>query len=117
LRPGGWNHEQWLAPFLAAPPRPARLSGMALHCHDRLPAIVPAVGAAVVGEVATLRAEDHDDALSTLDDLEGTALDLYQRLRVRVDDGEEVWAWVAGPIVAAALGPATLVPGGDWLAR
>lgn len=117
LRPGGWNHEQWLAPLLAEPTRPARLAGMALHHHDGLPAIVPADGGStVVGDVASLRADGYDEALATLDFLEGTAHDHYRRVAVTVLDGEDVWVWVAGPVVATALGPDTVVAGGDWLA-
>jgi periplasmic divalent cation tolerance protein len=118
LRPGGWNHEQWLAPLLAAPCRPARITGMALHHHDGLPAVVPgATTTAVVhGDVATLRPDGYADALAVLDFLEGTAADHYRRVQVTTDDGEDVWVWVAGPAVAAALGPETVVAHGDWLA-
>lgn len=116
LRRGGWNHDRWLAPFLAGPPRPARLPGMVLHHVDGLPALAPAAGATVTGEVATFRPDRHDEALAALDRLEGTADDLYRRMAATVEDGERVWVWIAGPAIAATLGPHTAVPDGDWLA-
>ena len=116
LRPGSWNHGAWIAEFLVGPCRPARLDGFALHHHAGLPAIVPDAGCSVVGEIADLDPARYDAALRTLDVLEGTAHGHYLRETATVVGGEEVWLWVAGERVAAALGPATLVHHGDWLA-
>jgi periplasmic divalent cation tolerance protein len=115
LRPGSWNHDRWLAPFLAGPCRPARLEGFALHHHDGLPAIVRAMGGSVLGEIADLVPSRYDEALAHLDVLEGTADDEYRRVTAQVEGGEEVWLWVAGPTISAAVGARTLVAHGDWL--
>jgi periplasmic divalent cation tolerance protein len=115
LRPGSWNHDRWLAPFLAGPCRPGRLPGFALHHHAGLPAIVPCPGGTVLGDIADLHAGSHDQALARLDLLEGTADDHYRRVTARVVGGEEVWLWVAGPAITAAVGSHTLVDHGDWL--
>ena len=116
LRPGGWNHEQWLVPLLAAPCRPGRLPGMALHHYEGLPAIVPAApDSVVVGDVAAIRAEGYDDSLAMLDFLESTATDHYRRVSATTDAGDEVWVWVAGARLSRELGEHSLVPHGDWL--
>lgn len=126
LRPGGWNHEQWLAPLLAGPCRPASVDGMALHHHAGLPALTPSAdgGSSVVGDLADLRVDGYDEALAVLDFLEDTATDHYRRVQVSVavpvDGGgaggfESAWVWVAGTRLAAELGPASLVEHGDWL--
>jgi periplasmic divalent cation tolerance protein len=115
LRPGSWNHDRWLAPFLVGPCRPARLHGFALHHHDGLPAIVPWPGGSVLGDIADLDAGRYDEALARLDVLEGTAEDEYRRVTARVEGGEEVWLWVAGPAISAVVGARTLVAHGDWL--
>jgi periplasmic divalent cation tolerance protein len=115
LRPGSWNHDEWLAPFLAGPCRPARLEGFALHHYAGFPAIVPATSGSVLGDIADLDAARYDEALARLDVLEGTADDEYRRVIAEVTSGEKVWLWVAGPVIAAALGGRTLVAHGDWL--
>ena len=116
LRPGGWNHERWLAPVLAGVCRPAQLAGMALHHHGGLPYVVPAeTGRLVTGDVATLVADGYGEALAHLDRLEDTAGDHYRRVTAETVDGETVWVWVAGGRVSRELGPDTLVEHGDWL--
>jgi periplasmic divalent cation tolerance protein len=114
LRPGGWNHEAWLAPLLARPCRPACAEGLALHHHDGLPAVVRTPTGTVVGEIADLLSDGYDDALALLDLLEGTSVGHYRRVTARVVGGEEVWLWVAGDRLATELGEHTLVRGGDW---
>ena len=116
LRPGGWNHEQWLVPLLAAPCRPGRLLGMALHHHEGLPALVPAAAdSVVIGDVATIKSEGYDESLAMLDFLESTATDHYRRVAVTTDAGADVWVWVAGDRLSGELGEHSLVPHGDWL--
>ena len=115
LRPGSWNHDRWLAPWLAAPCRPARLDGYALHHHGGLPYVVAAPGSSVVGDVAPLDPARYDEAMARLDELEDVAGGHYLKVRVRLHGGEEAWVYVAGPRVAAALGATTLVDHGDWL--
>ncbi len=118
LRPGSWNHERWLAPWLAGPCRPAVLTGHALHHHDGLPYVVASPGTEVAGELAALDPERYDAGLSRLDELEDVERRHYDRVRVdvRTELGvEAAWVWVAGPSVAAALGSATRVAAGDFL--
>lgn len=114
LRPGGWNHDAWLAPLLARPCRPAVVDGLALHHHEALPMVVPDLAGRVVGEVADLLPARYDDGLALLDELEETAQDEYRRVQVDTVDGEAVWVWLAGPRLAGALGGHTLVASGDW---
>lgn len=117
LRPGGWNHDRWLAPWLALPCRAAVLDGHELHHLDGLPYVVPGPRGAVVGDVAVLDGVRYDDALAELDRLEGVDCGHYRRVAVDLDGGERAWVWLAGAAVAARLGEPTLVVGGDWLAR
>ena len=116
LRPGGWNHDRWLAPLLAGPCRPAAVAGLALHHHEGLPCVVPAApDSVVVGDIADLDPDRYDEGLAHLDILEDTASGLYRRDTVETVEGELVWVWFAGTRIAAAVGPATLVDHGDWL--
>lgn len=112
LRPGSWNHDRWLRPWLARPCRPATLSGYALHEIDGLPYVVVDAGASVVGDVADLA---DTRALAALDELEGVADGHYERIEICLPDGERAWTYVAGPLVADRLGPQSLVGHGDWL--
>ena len=116
LRPGSWNHDRWLAPWLAGGCRPARLAGHALHHHGGLPYIVPdPEGRVVEGHVADLDPSRYDAALAKLDELEQVDRRHYDRVTVTLVGGERAWAWVAGPGVAVGLGAPTLVGHGDWL--
>lgn len=115
LRPGSLNHRDWMAPHLAGPCRPARVSGVALHHVGGLPYLVPAPGAVVVGDLADLDPERYDSILELLDEFEGTHAGHYRRLVVVTAAGEEAWAWLAGDGLAAAVDASTLVEGGDWL--
>jgi periplasmic divalent cation tolerance protein len=118
LRPGSWNHDRWLAPWLAAPCRPASLRGHALHHHDGLPYLVPDTSVrddVVVGDVADVDPDRYDDAMAALDELEGVDIGHLVRVEVELVGGEPAWAYVAGPLVADALGPDTHVVRGDWL--
>lgn len=117
LRPGSWNHDRWLAPWLAAPCRPGRLDGYALHHLDGLPYVVASAepDASVRGDVAALDADRYDAAMARLDELEDVAGRHYDKVRVTLADGTDAWVYVAGPRVAARLGHATLVDHGDWL--
>ena len=78
-------------------------------------------GDTVVGEVYRLNAEQASEAWEVLDHYEGCSGDCpepheYQRQRVRVllDDGNEVDAWAY--ILTSFPQAAVLVPGGDYLA-
>ena len=113
LRPGSWNHEDWLAPFLTGPCRPGLLAGHALHHLDGLPYVVPDddMPTPVVGDVAAVAAP----GLDRLDELEDVAGGHYARVEVALVDGSPVWTYIAGPRIVDRLGPATLVAHGDWL--
>ena len=115
LRPGSWNHERWMAPFLASPCRPARVAGMALHHVDGLPYLVADAARTVIGDLADLDPARYDDTLELLDEFEGTHAGHYRRVVVTTEGGEEAWAWLAGDDLTAATGRETLVPSGDWL--
>ena len=116
LRHGSWNHDRWLAPYLAGPCRPARLSGVALHLVGGLPYLVAADHrAGVVGDLADLDPARYDAALERLDELEGTHTGHYRRVVVTTDAGEEAWAWLAGDDLTSAVDGSTLVVSGDWL--
>jgi periplasmic divalent cation tolerance protein len=116
LRPGSWNHDRWLAPWLAGRCRPAQLAGHALHHHGGLPYVVPDRGGRVVeGHVADLDRDRYDAAMAKLDELEDVERRHYDRVTVTLVGGERAWVWVAGPAVAAELGAPTLVAHGDWL--
>ena len=118
LRPGSWNHERWLAPWLGSPCRPAHVAGHALHHFERLPYLVaePTSTTLVRGDVADLDPARYDTAMADLDLLED--VDGGHLVRVEIDtvEGERAWMYVAGPLVADLLGPATRLDHGDWLA-
>lgn len=115
LRPGSWNHERWMAPFLARPCRPATLTGYALHLVGGLPYLVATTDAVVTGDLADLDPDRYESTLALLDEFEGTHDGHYRRVVVTTDAGEEAWAWLAGDDRTADVGAATLVPSGDWL--
>ena len=115
LRPGSWNHRDWMAPHLAGPCRAASVSDVALHHVGGLPYLVPATGAVVIGDLADLDPGRYDSILDLLDEFEGTHAGHYRRSVVTTDGGEEAWAWLAGDDLTAAVDASTLVPGGDWL--
>lgn len=116
LRPGSWNHDAWMAPYLASPCRPARVAGMALHHVGGLPYLVSvADGSVVLGDLADLDPARYDATLELLDEFEGTHAGHYRRVVVTTDVGEEAWAWLAGDDLTAAVGASTLVASGDWL--
>jgi len=112
LRPGSWNHDRSLAPWLAAPCRPAALPGHALHHLEGLPYVCAEPGARVDGDVAELSGAAALAALDRLEDVDGGH---YARVELPLDDGTPAWVWVAGARVAARLGSATRVAHGDWL--
>ena len=116
LRPGSWNHDAWLAPWLDGEAEEAVLDDHRLHAHDGLPYVVAEAGATVRGHLARLAAATYAEGLARLDRLEDVETRHYDRVAVVVG-GVAAWLYVAGPAVAARLGPATVVPGGDWLAR
>lgn len=118
LRPGGWNHDDWMAPFLAAPCRPATVAGVALHHVGGLPYLVAAGEASVVvGDLADLDPARYDATLELLDEFEGTHAGHYRRVVVTTSAGDEAWAWLAGDDLSASIDDSTHVASGDWLAR
>ena len=118
LRPGSWNHDRWLAPWLARPCRPGRLGGHVLHHLERLPYLVADPGATTLieGDVADLDPDRYDAAMAELDVLEDVAGGHLVRAEVDLVGGERAWVYRAGPLVDGLLGPATEVGHGDWLA-
>lgn len=116
LRPGSWNHRDWMAPHLAAPCRPASVAGVALHHVGGLPYLVPAgPGSVVIGDLADLDPDRYDEILELLDEFEGTHEGHYRRVGVVTAAGESAWAWLAGDDLTAGVDASTLVASGDWL--
>jgi len=115
LRPGSWNHDRWMAPFLAATCRPGRVAGMALHHVDGLPYLVPSPGSVVLGDLADLDPARYDATLELLDEFEGTHAGHYRRVVLTTEAGEEAWAWLAGDDLTASVDDTTVVASGDWL--
>jgi gamma-glutamylcyclotransferase (GGCT)/AIG2-like uncharacterized protein YtfP len=79
--------------------------------HDYPAAIFDAESPGLItGETYTLLAHSLDDALTRLDEEEGTVEGLYQRVEVTTERGVTAWAYAfgAGP-------PLTPIPSGDWL--
>jgi gamma-glutamylcyclotransferase (GGCT)/AIG2-like uncharacterized protein YtfP len=114
LRAGSWNHDAWLAPWLAGPTEPATLPGYALHHHGGLPYITPSPERFARGELARLDPARYDEGLMRLDELEDIDDRHYDRVVVEVG-GEPAFVYVAGPRIAARLGAGTEIPSGDWL--
>ena len=71
----------WAWALNRAPIVDARLRGFALHSLGAFPCVVPNVSAYAWGEVFRINATD----LRTLDELEGTDVGLYRRVRVNLD--------------------------------
>jgi periplasmic divalent cation tolerance protein len=117
LRPGSWNHDRWLAPWLAAPCRPAQVAGHALHHLERLPYLVPDPSSPTLvhGDVADLDPARIDGALAALDLLEDVDGGHLIRVEAELVGGERAWMYVAGPLVEDLLGPDTRLDHGDWL--
>lgn len=119
LRPGSWNHDEWLAPWLAAPCRADAVRRHRLHHLDGLPYVV-ASGCdddVVVGDLADLDGRRAREALAALDRLEDVEGGHYVRVEVVTTGRERAWMWVAGPLVRHRLVPSSVVGHGDWLAR
>lgn len=113
LRRGSWNHDEWLAPWLADLPQSRVLAGYALHAYAGLPYVVADPGRSVAGELAQLDPRVYDEALERLDTLEDVRGRHYDRTEVVIGD-DRALLYVAGPIVAAELGDDTVVDSGDW---
>lgn len=123
LRPGDANHHLVADAVRAAP---AWLADHALHGHGLpFPYVTPQPGAWVRGEVVWPAEGSHGELLARLDQLEGFVAEgdpanHYDRVarRCRLDEGEQVHAWVylAGPDARARLaaGPDRTVASGDW---
>ena len=80
-----------------------------LYDLGRYPALVPDGRGAVEGEVWRCPA----DALARLDEYEGVAEGLFERVEVDVG-GVRCWTYVAGPLLAPRLPPERRVPSGRW---
>jgi len=114
LRPGSWNHDRWLSPWLAGPCRPAQLAGHVLHHLDGLPYLVVGDGS-VAGDVADFDPVRLGEAMAALDELEDVEGGHYLRVEVTLAGGDRAWAYVAGPLVVDRLSARTVVGHGDWL--
>lgn len=93
--------------------QPASVRGCVYALPDGYPGLVPDGEARVVGEVMVLR--DLAAVFPLLDAFEG---ENYVRVlqRARLENGNELWAWVyvlADPVLAEHAEP---VAGGDWVA-
>ncbi len=80
-----------------------------LYDLGRYPALVLDGRGPVEGEVWRCPA----DALTRLDEYEGVAEGLFERVEVDVE-GVPCWTYVAGPLLASRLMPERRIPSGRW---
>ena len=86
--------------------------------HQRFPAMLQDYeGSGTVVELHDVTSED----LAQYDLYEGTAMGLYERVKVDVelDSGkkEKAWAYVAGPRLLSMVSVFEEIPNGDWYNR
>lgn len=81
-----------LEPYAAGPPAAAIVRGRLWDTGRGFPALDPGEDD-VPGVVVDLRPELRDDALASMDEVEGTARGLYRRSRVDVD-GATAWTYL-----------------------
>jgi gamma-glutamylcyclotransferase (GGCT)/AIG2-like uncharacterized protein YtfP len=81
-----------LAPF-ANGHRPASVSGRLYDSGNGWPVAVFGPDGEVPGVLVDLDPERVDEALPILDEVEGTATDLLQRIEVITADGERAWTY------------------------
>ncbi|AJF65074.1 divalent cation tolerance protein CutA [Streptomyces vietnamensis] len=115
LRPGGYNHDRFLAGRIGTE-ADAVLHGAVLHDGPGYPYVVPAHGGRVVGTLLTPSSGDYSDLFGLLDRLELPVG--YERVAMdveRVRDGAKVSAWVFLASPDAPLGP--VIESGDWFDR
>ncbi|MER5737451.1 divalent cation tolerance protein CutA [Streptomyces sp. NPDC002262] len=115
LRPGGYNHDRFLAGRIGTEAA-AVLPGAVLHDGPGYPYVVPAAGGEVRGSLLTPSPGDYGALFGLLDRLELPAG--YERAAmdvVRVGDGVRLSAWVYLAAPDAPLGP--VIPSGDWFSR
>nr|WP_282695194.1 gamma-glutamylcyclotransferase family protein [Streptomyces sp. CC208A] len=116
LRPGGYNHDRFLAGRIGTETA-AVLPGAVLHDGPGgYPYAVPAAGGEVIGSLLTPSSGDYGELFGLLDRLELPVG--YERVAmdvVRVADGAQVSAWVFVAAPDAPLGP--VIEGGDWFSR
>ncbi|WP_328747352.1 gamma-glutamylcyclotransferase [Streptomyces sp. NBC_00285] len=127
LRPGEANHDLLLRGRIRSE-QPGRLDGALLYDGPGYPyAVEEPGGGPVLGDLVTARADEYDELLTALDELEeyapGDPRNLYERVTrevTRTADGTAVraWVYVAAPTVAVRLrARGTLIESGDWLTR
>ncbi|MFD4372112.1 divalent cation tolerance protein CutA [Streptomyces sp. NPDC058486] len=115
LRPGGYNHDRFLAGRIGDE-ADAVLPGAVLRDGPGYPFVVPAEGSEVVGTLLTPSSGDYGDLFGLLDRLElpvgyeRAAMDV-----VRTGDGVRLSAWVYLAAPDAPLGP--VIESGDWFSR
>ncbi len=115
LRPGGYNHDRFLAGRIGTEAA-AVLPGAVLHDGPGYPYVVPQAGGRVTGSLLTPSPGDYGALFGLLDRLElpvgyeRTAMDV-----IRTEDGATVSAWVFVAAPDAPLGP--VIESGDWFDR
>jgi gamma-glutamylcyclotransferase (GGCT)/AIG2-like uncharacterized protein YtfP len=111
LRPGDvrWS---LLAPFAADDGSDDTVPGELFDTGLDYPAAMFGGTSTIVGRTFELRADRLDEALTVLDEVEGTVLGLYRRVRVTTSRGVSAWAYEYGRGLEL-----TRIPSGDWFTR
>lgn len=111
LRPGDvlWS---FLAPFVADDGVDDTVGGRVYDTGLGYPAAIFGEQGSVVGRTYQLRADRLDEALASLDELEGTYTGLYSRVALTTGRGIVAWAYAYG--TGLELTP---IESGDWFVR
>lgn len=109
LRPGDvrWH---FLAPFAADEGVDDAVDGCLYDTGCGYPAAIFGAGGVVRGRRYGLVDDLLDDALTILDDVEGSVAGLYRRVTVTTHAGHTAWAYEYGSGLHL-----TPIPSGDWL--
>jgi gamma-glutamylcyclotransferase (GGCT)/AIG2-like uncharacterized protein YtfP len=88
------NESRWplLEPF-AIGARPATVPGRLFDTGRGYPCALFSGAGTIPGAVVTLEPAQVAEVLELLDEVEGVAFGLYERVVVRTDDGEAVWSY------------------------
>jgi gamma-glutamylcyclotransferase (GGCT)/AIG2-like uncharacterized protein YtfP len=89
-----------------------RADGTLFDTGEGYPAAVFGSGSVIQGRAFTLVVDRIDDALATLDEVEGAVVGDYRRVEIVTHGGREAWAYAYGG--GLQLAP---IAGGSWAAH